>query len=169
VYLTHCYAHTSAHVNFLPDSLKGADMSLWSTARALGLKTKVVPIMVNDWGWNEDDDSRHQYQSNFDVFNGSNSRTDDEQDWGAGIPEPMVTWLNATSSTSAKSAKGEGKPKAKTFKEVQAAYITVSPQHPTALLTIQATNSVTFPSRQRAWNRHRLHSCCHAHPHPAVS
>jgi hypothetical protein len=61
VYLTHCYAHTSAHVNFLPDSLKGADMSLWSTARAHGLKTKVVPIMANDWGWNEDNDSRHQY------------------------------------------------------------------------------------------------------------
>jgi hypothetical protein len=54
-------------------------MSLWSTARALGLKTKVVPIMANDWGWNENGDSRHQYQSNFDVFNGSNSRTHDEE------------------------------------------------------------------------------------------
>jgi hypothetical protein len=144
-------------------------MSLWNTALALGLKNKVVPIMANDWGWNENNDSRHQYQSNFDVFNGSNSRIHDEQDWGAGIPEPMVTWLNATSGTSAKSAKGEGKPKAKTFKEVQAAYMTVSSQRPTAMLALRATDSDTFPVRQRAWHRHRLHSRCHAHPHPAVS
>lgn len=44
--LNHCYNHTNANANFLPDSLKGADMSLWNTAEALGLKTKVVPVMT---------------------------------------------------------------------------------------------------------------------------
>jgi hypothetical protein len=143
VYLTHSYAHTSAHNNFLPDSLKGADMSLWNTARALGLMNRVVPIMYFDWDWNEDEDSRHQFESKFDVFNGGNQRTHDEEDWGSWIPGRIVTWLNATSDKPAKSAKGEGKPKPK-FKEVQAAYMTVSPQLLTAMRTIQAIDSDIF-------------------------
>jgi hypothetical protein len=150
VYLTHCYAHTSAHVNFLPDSLKGADMSLWNTAQALGLKTKVVPTMSADWGY-YDEDATHQYQSKFSVFNGQGF-SGHEESWGHGVPESKVKWLNYTKDTSTRKPKAkaeaedenDSKPKPKMFKEVQCAYMTVSPQHPLPMLPIQATASNTL-------------------------
>ncbi|USW58716.1 hypothetical protein Slin15195_G120350 [Septoria linicola] len=53
VWLTHSYAHTNKHVNFLPDSLKGADMSLYETASELGLRCDVVPVITHS-GYGED-------------------------------------------------------------------------------------------------------------------
>lgn len=48
VWLTHSYAHTSSHVNFLPSSLKGADMALYEAASALDLWRQVVPVMKKE-------------------------------------------------------------------------------------------------------------------------
>ncbi|GAB7332510.1 hypothetical protein MBLNU13_g04301t2 [Cladosporium sp. NU13] len=80
MYLAHFYAHTSAHGNFLPDSLKGADMSLWSNAQELGL--------------------RFQRLSRGDLVD-----EDDEKDlWAYWLPGHKVLWLtnNGYSSTEAK-------------------------------------------------------------------
>jgi hypothetical protein len=45
IWLNHSYAHTHRLLNYLPHSLKGADMSLYETVRALGLEYELVPVM----------------------------------------------------------------------------------------------------------------------------
>lgn len=46
IWLSLSYAHTNKHTNFLPSSLKGADMSLYENARGLGLKCLLVPFIT---------------------------------------------------------------------------------------------------------------------------
>lgn len=106
MYLAHSYAHTSAHGNFLPDSLKGADMSLWSNAQELGLRCRVVPIMpgLETHGYKK----KHfrLFQSRFQrLSRGDLVDEDDEKDsWGHWLPGHKVLWLtnNGYSSTEAK-------------------------------------------------------------------
>jgi len=81
--LTHSYAHTSNHNNFLPYSLKGADMSFYNAASALGLKCLVVPMII--MGWSDDEDEQTLViKDKFLRFNAS-GRGDfevDEYEWG---------------------------------------------------------------------------------------
>ncbi|KAK3722919.1 hypothetical protein LTR37_002064 [Vermiconidia calcicola] len=70
LWLTHSYAHTNKHVNFLPGSLKGADMSLYNTAQALGLKCLVVPIMTLEYGGYHDDRPCYLLHRNFKFQRG---------------------------------------------------------------------------------------------------
>lgn len=132
MYLNHCYAHTSAHVNFLPDSLKGADMSLWNTAKALGLKCQVVPIMTLPYNYEHDGDT-HLYEPKFHRFNGGSYggfQVGECEEWGYEMPETKVSWLNSSGQPSKKRSKAESKEKSEKakpdFKEVQMAYLAVS-------------------------------------------
>lgn len=54
IFLKHAYAHTHPQVNLLPHSLKGVDMVIYQTARALGLESSVRPITEFGYG-------RHKY------------------------------------------------------------------------------------------------------------
>lgn len=44
IYLAHRYPHTNPKISFLPRSLKGVDMALYESVRALGLKCLVAPV-----------------------------------------------------------------------------------------------------------------------------
>lgn len=94
VWLTHAYAHTSKDKCFLPESLKGADMSVYETALALNLRCAVVPI-IPDGGYDEFIDSQ------FDIFEPNGPDTlltdvlhDDDGTWGQPLPVDKVTWVN---------------------------------------------------------------------------
>jgi hypothetical protein len=50
IWLTHSCAHTINHINFLPSSLKGADMSFYETTCDLGLWCRVVPVIQVECG-----------------------------------------------------------------------------------------------------------------------
>ena len=94
--LTHAYAHTNDHLNFLPSSLKGADWALYAAASALGLRTKVVSAFSRD---NSRTD-RHEHFVNklhrgfeiFDQYTGDYEIEDDQ--WGEKMPRGKVRWLN---------------------------------------------------------------------------
>jgi hypothetical protein len=112
VYLTHCYAHTSDHLNFLPNSLKGADMAFWNTAKALNLNCEVVPIMYIP------KEDFHLYEPEFNsLFSKASGKYKIDEyyqwpGWGHKIPEyAKITWLNN---------------KKKALGELQVAYATVS-------------------------------------------
>lgn len=101
MYLTHCYAHTSKHVKFLSESLKGADMSLWNTAKALDLKSRVVPVMTTNYSYYHDGVA-HLVQPAFHPFNGGGTGSFEFSEmgarWGNEMPEDKVTWLNESGS-----------------------------------------------------------------------
>jgi hypothetical protein len=114
VWLTHAYAHTTKHTNFLPDSLKGADMSLYETAIALGLKCRVVPV-----GSKPEYD--HEEGGKVDMFapgrfgpllTGERGEYYEVGDWGRPMPQGRYTWVN---------------PQTKDLNEAQTAYVVVSP------------------------------------------
>lgn len=100
VWLTHAYAHTSKHNNFLPSSLKGADMSLYETALALGLHCKVVPVVTNGG-----------YRNKFSPLETAEIYEGEDENWGLPMSRRLYTWINA---------------KDKSPKEAQAAYVVVS-------------------------------------------
>lgn len=112
VWLTHAYAHTSKHNNFLPDSLKGADMSLYESALALNLRCEVVPV-IPDGGYD------YEYGDKVDIFepNHFGSLTTGEiyegegDNWGRPMPTGKFTWIN---------------PRKKDLQEAQVAYVVVS-------------------------------------------
>lgn len=110
VWLTHSYAHTSKYNNFLPDALKGADMSLYETAVALGLQCKLVPVIPDGhYGY---DGKRDAFEQTFGPFeSGEIHECDDSEMWGQPLPDSNLTWIN---------------PMKKDLKEVQAAYVVVS-------------------------------------------
>lgn len=150
-------------------------MSLWNTAQALGLQCQVVPIMSTPYRW---DEVVHLYQSKFGTFNDNSSGSHELDEygpyWGHKLPEESVTWLNSKdvdkedeedNSTKKSAKKSDDESKAKSLKEVQMAYMTVSLS---SALSIQSFDTDVHPVWQRAWHRHQLHSCCHAHPHPAA-
>lgn len=56
IWLAHGYAHTNMQSNFLPSSLKGADMVLFEAARALNLHCYVRPIVPFEYKDYERDD-----------------------------------------------------------------------------------------------------------------
>lgn len=108
-------------------------MSLWNTAKALGLKCQVVPVMPSPYGGGYNyDDPTHLYEPKFRTFNGASSGGFELDEcgpgWGYGMPDTKMTWLNGKSDASDKTDKGDekAKNKTKTFKEVQMAYMTVS-------------------------------------------
>jgi len=148
-------------------------MSLWNTAQALDLQCQVVPIMSTPYGWNE---VVHLYHPKFGTFNdkSSGSFALDEYGpyWGHKVPEEVVTWLNSEGvdkedkeDKSTKKSDDESKTKSKSLKEVQKAYMTVSL---TSTVGLQSIDTDFLSVWQRAWHRHQLHPCCHAHPHSAV-
>lgn len=172
VWLTHAYAHTSKHLNFLPEALKGADMSLWNTAQALGLKCLAVPIMtISSWRGN----GLRVAEPTFRTFNGPSSGDFsldvNGPDWGQKMPESKITWLNDASEDAGgedkSKGKGEGTKKDKSsLEEVQLAYLSVSHHLDHPCFCPLSPNSFTV--HQRALHRHRILSRCHAHPHSAL-
>jgi hypothetical protein len=96
-------------------------MSLWNTARALGLKCSVVPIMPESRFYSEEEGPCHLFEGKFYRFGRGRRVTeyDEEDSWGQKLPEWKVTWLNDNGDASAE---------AKKFREVQMAYMTVSSQ-----------------------------------------
>lgn len=136
IWLTHAYAHTHKDLNFLPDSLKGADMSLYNTAQALGLKCRIVPVMsLPNYG---DEQPTHIYEPTLRTFNGgaSGDFTLDEYGpyWGYEMPESKITWLNAADEKregrKGKNKDDDGqKSNEVKHKEVQMAFMTVSDPH----------------------------------------
>lgn len=92
IYLTHSYAHTHKSLNFLPESLKGADWSLWETVRALGLKCELVAVHSHTDGW---DRTRYYVDSSLPAFyEGPSLPFEDEYDGGEAMPMHKITWLN---------------------------------------------------------------------------
>lgn len=97
IYLSHSYAHTSENHNFLPESLKGSDWSLYETVRAHGLKCKLVSVSSR-----EDDEGRTRFyaDSSFPTFEGLDGEIyDDDFDWGVYMPMRKVTWLKPESNS----------------------------------------------------------------------
>ncbi|CAI6289386.1 unnamed protein product [Periconia digitata] len=98
VYLTHRYAHTDNQLNFLPDSLKGADMALWTAVRALDLTCKLVPIMrAEHWSGKQTDIFEPEFSSLGETVTGGYVMSIDYQwpGWGHKIPKDAnITWLN---------------------------------------------------------------------------
>ncbi|KAK5170395.1 uncharacterized protein LTR77_004982 [Saxophila tyrrhenica] len=127
VWLTHSYAHTNKHQNFLPSSLKGADMSVYNTARALGLKCEVVATMSHDFDYDEDGPSQFVDRT-FPGFkqDGSGSAVIGGKKFGYKDINGLVTWLNPERDGKRKKVKEgeEAKPKQQLFREVQTAYMT---------------------------------------------
>ena len=98
VSLTHSYSHTNAHDNFLPGSLKGADVSLYETACALGLWCKVVPLMKykQSKSWKKEGEAYYT-AGKFLKFDGLDYKTFNQE-----IPKGKVTWLNLNPEKEAK-------------------------------------------------------------------
>jgi hypothetical protein len=79
----------------------------------------------------------HLYNPKFGTFNGKSSGSFELDEygpyWGHKVPEKLVTWLNAkgvdkeNKKEDASTEKSDGKSKSKSLKEVQIAYMTVSP------------------------------------------
>ena len=127
IWLTHAYAHTSKHLNFLPEALKGADMSLWSTAQSLGLKCVAVPIMTLASYFDGD---THVFEPRFRTFNGATSGNVALDEcgpyWGYEMPEGKITWLNdAPKMQEGEKDKSKGKGKKSPLEEVQMAFLSV--------------------------------------------
>lgn len=132
VWLNHSYAHTNKHLNFLPSSLKGADMSLYETARALGLQCLLGPVITADFSWEEM--SNHHVASKFYGFNeGDNGSGNLDPEGGEGfgveLQEGKVTWINPTPKKAKRGAQtgqaADAEANSKQFKEAQMAYMTV--------------------------------------------
>lgn len=112
VWLTHAYAHTSKHNNFLPGSLKGADMSLYETAHALNLRCEIVPVIPEGgYSYGYGDGMVDIFQpgkfgplTTGEIYEGEGDR------WGQSMPMGKYTWVN---------------PKEKDLNEAQAAYVVV--------------------------------------------
>lgn len=98
IWLTHSYAHTSKNDCFLPESLKGADMSLYETARALGLECQVVPV-IPDKGYS------YGYRTRTDVVSeefsaiktGEVYEGSAEECWGSSMTPDKYVWINPPS------------------------------------------------------------------------
>jgi hypothetical protein len=112
VWLTHAYAHPTKQNNFLPASLKGADMSLYETAIALGLRCQVVPVIpYGGYSYNYDGKVDIYKPNNFGplvtgvIYEGDGDR------WGRPMPSGKYTWVNL---------------KEKDLEDAQAAYAVVS-------------------------------------------
>jgi hypothetical protein len=97
--LTHSYAHTNDTYNFLPNSLKGADMSLLNTAEALGLKCKLVPVMEHEHYGDGGDVVVRLYKNSFEMMRDGGDYEGfllDEENytrWGEKLPKGQITWL----------------------------------------------------------------------------
>lgn len=108
-------------------------------------------------GWSDDEDEQTLViEDKFLRFNAS-GRGDFEVDeyewgettsWGYEMPQGKVTWL------------GPARPR---LEEAQLAYVTVS-RRMLSTCRSMADHSLVW---QRAWDRHTIQSCYHAHPRPA--
>lgn len=113
-------------------------MSLWNTAKALGLKCQVVPVMPSPCGGFYEDVPTDLFETKFRAFNEPSSGTFELEQcgpqWGHEMPVAKMTWLNGQSDAPAQSSKDDPKTKerAKTFEEVQMAVsLQVSQRHDT--------------------------------------
>lgn len=135
IWLNHSYAHTNKYLNFLPSSLKGADMSLYETARALGLQIRLGPVVASVEGNYVGEESKNLFSDKFFALNegdnySGNLTLDSEVEAGFGreLPEGKITWINPFLETyqgygRAQNVVGKG---AEKYKEAQMAYLTVS-------------------------------------------
>ncbi|KAI5360171.1 putative prolyl 4-hydroxylase alpha subunit, Fe(2+) 2OG dioxygenase domain-containing protein [Septoria linicola] len=149
VWLTHSYAHTNKHVNFLPDSLKGADMSLYETASELGLRCDVVP-MITHGGYGEDGPARLA-DVEFRHFNGGmngSGNLSEYEGWGYDVPTGMVTWVNGhwTLGRSTKDAQKHRETRDKQMQEPQLAYMTYGNEPGIAIHYSRAAMLIRVPS-----------------------
>ncbi|KAH9842211.1 P4Hc domain containing protein [Teratosphaeria destructans] len=112
VYLAHSYAHTIPASNFLPSSLKGTDMTLYETARALGLTCYVRPVVKIDYYYAHDDDApEHLLRSrpgfpaykNAKWCSGEGYGEDEAmityEGWKISVDKSKLTWLNSATFT----------------------------------------------------------------------
>ena len=136
VWLTYSYAHTHKHDNFLPYSLKGADMAFYNTACALGLKCLLVPIIAVENDYN--DQVRYLMETEFSGLNeecsgiGEGSLYEEyDMSWGIEMPQSKVVWLNSVAQDKSEGksiSKLEGESRGnKDFSELQLACVTVRP------------------------------------------
>lgn len=171
VYLTHAYAHTSSgHGNLLPAALKGADMVLFETARALGLACYVRPIIDIE----QEDDNYEQTTKrlmlpdfegyhNGDWYDGEGTSLLEGMEysgWSERIDKSKTTWLNEMSADLTQPAVGHGTvrthPSLTTSKLASVVTILTCG---VAVLTSEST------VRQRARLRDRILRGCAADPH----
>lgn len=116
--LSHSYAHTSRSLCLLPEALKGSDMMLYETCKALGLAVYVRPIAEWSWLWNPDTEENEESPtlmgSSFTSTGIATCSTDtNEEDmkqmasilyslesWERGgiLDQRKVTWLNTRRS-----------------------------------------------------------------------
>lgn len=184
IWLTHSYAHTNKHLNFLPSSLKGADMVLWEAASAHGLWCQVVPVMQTyDGGFLVDDQFSCVYEWQSEC--GELHPEWKDVDFGKKMPSSKVTWVNPAykqkvevstdthlnSSAELQQEMETGKQEAIVddtgkFEELQVAYVTVNTSNSGARVRCPTDTSAVL-ERARHWLR--VLSCGDAHPHPALS
>lgn len=112
IWLTHAYAHSTKNNNFLPASLKGADMSLYETAIALGLRCQVVPVIPNGgYSYGEDGQVDIYEPGNFGPLVTGQIYEGEGNTWGRPMPTVRYTWVNR---------------RKKDMDDAQAAYVAVS-------------------------------------------
>lgn len=97
VWLTHSYAHTSKNDCFLPDSLKGADMSLYETVRALNLRCDVVPVIKNgDYDYYDSKKRVDTMEPAFEPLRSGEIHecSDPGEEFGRRMPRDKYSWVN---------------------------------------------------------------------------
>ena len=174
IYLTHAYAHTSKHSNFLPASLKGAGMSLYETALALGLRSLIAPVV---WlGGVGSVRAGKCYYKRWDLFDPAGFKPfttgekygDEESvpsDWGLPIPIGNYTLVNGVMDSW--EAKKDSKKKEK-MEEPQMADLVVSSvfEHDLQNVIANVLSLSLSLVWQRMSTRDQVLSCCDAHSHP---
>ena len=137
IWLNHSYAHTSKHLNLLPHSLKCADMSLYETARVLGLECELAPVK----SYNDVEGDVRLFHRTFHRFEVDDSDPQDDDrnrisGWGRILADRKIMWLNQEPGSrvhpwglhqlTEEQRAEEKKRNATDTKEVQMAYMTVS-------------------------------------------
>jgi hypothetical protein len=105
IWLRHSYAHTHKELNFLPSSLKGSDMVLYETSRALGLQCYLHPVVEYEHYDHEADEGKDTMvlADSFQPYNSDMGYDDEDENkqeilmrWGdLEVDEGRTTWLNA--------------------------------------------------------------------------
>ncbi|KAK5114956.1 hypothetical protein LTR85_009994 [Meristemomyces frigidus] len=145
IWLTHSYAHTNLQCNFLPSSLKGAEMAVYVTVMALGLHCYIKPVIRADHSncdYDDDDEKEPDYAADtFSQWEQSDyaqvhdmTRRDMMGQWTSKVVvDSKVTWLNEHSSKFAEPAftypTYGNDPQANTEYSAAALFIRIPPSH----------------------------------------
>lgn len=122
VLLNRSYAHTHEHLNFLPTSLKGADMSFYETALALDLRCKLAPVIKAEFAY--EDESQYRILNKFtELLDFDFDPEEYDEDVGDSMQEGKVTWVNPPIKKTKGSKTNNEMEK---FEEIQMAYLAVS-------------------------------------------